>query len=477
MALRALLPLLMLALEPVSALWPIPRSYTSGNTSLFIAQDIPIRYNGGSVRWLLHSHGSFLTTQDPDTKNDPREQLAYQADYEPSGFDATQMVDAAVSRTLGSIFTADFVPWMLQPRNKLSSFEPASNASVGSLSCLEITLSGGSNTTSSIVGTMDESYNLTVTEDGIAKIAATSSVGVMRGLETFAQLFYQHSSEDAWYMVNAPVDIQDSPRYSHRGVMIDTSRHFIKLTDIERTIDAMSWNKMNVLHVHVTDSQSWPLEVPALPELTAKGAYSKSSIYSVDDIQSIQEYGAYRGVEVYFEIDMPGHIGVVAEAYPDLIAAYDAYPYFWYCAQPPCGALRLNDSDVEDFLGTLFDDVLPRVAPYTSYFHTGGDEYNANGSMLDPGLKTNDTTILQPLVQSFIDSQHARVRAAGLIPMVWEEIPTTWNVTLGKDVVIQSWLGGTAIGDLTAAGHKVIDSDYNYWVRTAIYNRRRDLDT
>jgi len=164
---------------------------------------------------------------------------------------------------------------------------------------------------------------------------------------------------------------------------------------------------------------------------------------------------------------MPGHIGSVAESHPELIVAYDAQPYYWYCAQPPCGAFKLSNPDVDRFVGRLFDDVLPRVAPYSAYFHTGGDELNANDSMLDEGIRSNDTRVLQPLLQKFIDRQHGRVRAAGLTPLSWEEIPLEWNVTVGADTVIQTWLGVESVKKVTAKGLQVIDSNYNFWVRSS----------
>jgi hexosaminidase len=72
--------------------------------------------------------------------------------------------------------------------------------------------------------------------------------------------------------------------------------------------------------------------------------------------------------------------------------------------------------------------------------------------------------VLQPLLQKFIDAQHARIRKAGLTPITWEEIPLDWNVTMPKDTVVQSWLGGDSVKTLTGKGFKVIDSDYNFWV-------------
>lgn len=69
----------------------------------------------------------------------------------------------------------------------------------------------------------------------------------------------------------------------------------------------MSFTKFNHLHLHATDAQSWPLEIPALPELAAKGAYDQSQIWTTADLEEVQEYGVFRGVEVYVEVDMPGH--------------------------------------------------------------------------------------------------------------------------------------------------------------------------
>jgi hexosaminidase len=71
----------------------------------------------------------------------------------------------------------------------------------------------------------------------------------------------------------------------------------------------------------MTDGQSWPLDIPAFPDLSQKGAYRRGLSYSPSDIDEIQSYGLYRGVEVYIEIDMPGHTSAIALAYPDLVAA------------------------------------------------------------------------------------------------------------------------------------------------------------
>lgn len=61
--------------------------------------------------------------------------------------------------------------------------------------------------------------------------------------------------------------IRDRPAYPHRGLMLDTARNFIPVPDILRTIDAMASSKLNVFHWHITDTQSFPMESPRVPQL------------------------------------------------------------------------------------------------------------------------------------------------------------------------------------------------------------------
>ncbi|KAK3953150.1 glycoside hydrolase superfamily [Pseudoneurospora amorphoporcata] len=478
-SLRLLAVSLVALLDPVSAIWPAPQSFTKGNSSLYLHQNLKITYNGEPVR-LSTSSSSFSFPHPPNnvcgpvgpgyeglfTKTPAQQQLAYTADYPASSLSSKEIVTAGVSRALGSIFSKNFVPWMLQPRGKLSQFEPdvyKGQKWIKSLEIVQTTKDANTTIKPALAGEVSEEYNLTLSAEGDAKLTADSYIGVLHGLETFTQLFFQHSTGTSWYTPYAPVEIKDKPKFPHRGILLDVARTFMPVKNILRTIDGMAASKLNRLHVHVTDSQSWPLQIISMPEVAEKGAYHPTQTYSPADIENIQKYGALRGVQVYFEIDMPGHIGSVSLSHPDIIVAYNEWPYQWYCAEPPCGAFKLNDTKVDDFLGKLWDDLLPRVTPYSAYFHTGGDELNRNDSMLDEGIKSNDTEVLRPLLQKFVDKQHERIRKQGLTPLTWEEIPLEWNVDVGKDVVVQTWLGPDSVKNLTSKGHKVIDSNYNFW--------------
>lgn len=92
--------------------------------------------------------------------------------------------------------------------------------------------------------------------------------------------------------------------------MLDTSRNYYGVNDILRTIKAMSFNKLNVFHWHITDSHSFPLVVPSEPELAAKGSYGPQMQYSPDDVKRIVEFGLAHGVRVIPEIDAPGKFSV-----------------------------------------------------------------------------------------------------------------------------------------------------------------------
>lgn len=88
--------------------------------------------------------------------------------------------------------------------------------------------------------------------------------------------------------------------------MLDTSRNYFGVEDLLRTIGSLSMNKLNVFHWHITDSHSFPLVVPSVPSLSAKGAYGPEMVYSPEDVKRVVEFGLEHGVRVVPEIDMPG---------------------------------------------------------------------------------------------------------------------------------------------------------------------------
>lgn len=62
-------------------------------------------------------------------------------------------------------------------------------------------------------------------------------------------------------------NILDKPAFPYRGLMIDTSRNFIPITHLKRMIHAMSQNKLNILHWHITDTNSFPFYSKSVPQV------------------------------------------------------------------------------------------------------------------------------------------------------------------------------------------------------------------
>lgn len=110
--------------------------------------------------------------------------------------------------------------------------------------------------------------------DGLANIEAETVWGALRGIETFSQLIW---SNDGYNFLEGPLhfyinatSINDFPRFSHRGLMIDSARHYQLETTFYDIMDGMMYNKLNVLHWHITDDQSFPFVSTVFPDLSAK---------------------------------------------------------------------------------------------------------------------------------------------------------------------------------------------------------------
>lgn len=88
--------------------------------------------------------------------------------------------------------------------------------------------------------------------------------------------------------------------------MIDTSRHFLELSFVKKIVLSLFYNKMNVLHWHIIDQDSFPLEIQTVPELSEFG--SVAGTYSFPEIQNvIINYAKRLGIRVVFQIDTPAH--------------------------------------------------------------------------------------------------------------------------------------------------------------------------
>ena len=293
----------------------------------------------------------------------------------------------------------------------------------------------------------DERYTLTVDSSG-AKIAANTRFGAQRGIETLLQLL-QNSAEQTqlpW------VTIEDAPRFPWRGLLLDSARHFIPVEDIKRQIDGMAAAKLNVLHWHLTDDQGWRFastRYPKLTQLASDGLY-----YSEAQMREVVRYAAARGIRVVPEIDMPGHASAIAVAYPELLSAPGPYAMerHWGVLKP---VLDPTNEATYAFAEAMVSE-LAAIFP-DAYLHIGGDEVDDTQWKNNPKIQQfmrdhqlKDSHALQAYfnrkLETILEKHHRQM-------VGWDEI---FHPDLPKSILIQSWQGQDALGEVAKQGYKGI---------------------
>lgn len=275
---------------------------------------------------------------------------------------------------------------------------------------------------------VDESYEIKVPSgsdnEQVATLTAANTWGALQGLETFAQLVQFQSSVEKYaqnqqtgFVINwTPMTIRDAPRYPWRGLLVDTARHFISMPMMERIVDTMSAVKLNVLHWHIVDAESFPYVSSKYPDLQYSSTYHPSASYSKEAISHLIAYARDRGVRILPEFDTPGHTASIGQTYPELIA--DCYD--WLVAHygddlrwPMFNdvALDVTKDATKTFAKNIIDE-MAQIFP-DKYFHIGGDEvnqgcWNAVPSILtwmqENGYATKDT-VTQAWVYDFTGLQ------------------------------------------------------------------------
>jgi hexosaminidase len=145
----------------------------------------------------------------------------------------------------------------------------------------------------------DESYTLNISRTGIYLHGLTLT-GIIRGLSTFVQLIEQNKSAEKIFVPF--VRIVDRPRFPWRGLLLDVCRHWMPVSVIERTLNAMELSKLNVLHLHLSDDQGFRVESLQHPLL-----HDRKNFFTQKDIQYLIEYARQRRIRIVPEFDIPGH--------------------------------------------------------------------------------------------------------------------------------------------------------------------------
>ena len=242
-------------------------------------------------------------------------------------------------------------------------------------------------------------YRITIGEDGESKIEANDEDGSYYAQVTLAKL--PHPLQ--------PMTIEDWPDFPYRGFMLDVVRDFRTVDEVLEIIDLMASWKLNTLHFHLADDESWCLEIKDLPELTEYGAHhdlpdwnlqesaalkpsangkiGNVTFYTAEEYKQILRYAWERRIAVVPEFDMPGHSRASIKA----MQAYELRTgdssfrlqdptdtlRYWSAQDFTDNVLSVYLPSVYKFYGTVFDEVIrlhKEAGVPLSAIHIGGDE-------------------------------------------------------------------------------------------------------
>jgi hexosaminidase len=329
-----------------------------------------------------------------------------------------------------------------------------------------------------------EGYSLSVTPKGVT-ISAGAPAGLFYGAVTLWQIITSETMQGLSVDIPA-LRITDAPRFSWRGVMLDSARHFQSPEYVKKFIDWMALHKLNVLHWHLVDDQAWRLEIKKYPKLTSVGAWripagpaARADIdpatgkprvyggfYTQDQVRDIVAHAAKRHITVVPEIEMPGHASAAVVAYPELGVTNKPpkeIPEEWGIFPT---LFNLDDSTFK-----FLEDVLAETIELfpSEYIHVGGDEAMKDewhaSAKVQAQMKALGVKDEHALQSYFIQRIGKFISSKGRKLIGWDEI---LEGGLAPDATVMSWRGIDGAIAAAKAGHDTVlspapDLYFDHW--------------
>lgn len=283
-----------------------------------------------------------------------------------------------------------------------------------------------------------ESYEFTVTPTGI-NVKVIGTAGAYYAARTLAQAVVK---DENGLSAIPSMTVRDCPRFSWRGLMIESARHSINTDEVKKMIDLMARYKMNTMHWHLTDDQGWRLEIKKHPRLTTVGSERAETPllgnrnkgdgipykahYTQEEVRDVVKYAKDRHITIVPEIEMPGHAAAAITAYPELgntdipdynpqvVTRWGVFPYIFSPSEKTFSFL---------------DDVMTEVIelfPNSPYIHVGGDEAPKNqwekSAFAKEVMAKNNLKNTHELQSYFIRRAEEIINKKGKKLVGWDEI-------------------------------------------------------
>jgi hexosaminidase len=313
-----------------------------------------------------------------------------------------------------------------------------------------------------------EAYALEIDAQQGVTLRGASAAGVMAGLQSLRALLPAALPRGMPLLLPA-LTLRDTPRFEHRGLLLDVARNFHPKATVLRLLDLMARLKLNKLHLHLTDDEGWRLAIDGLPELTEFGARRGHSAdpwrhlppaygsgpdvrnpdgsghYSATDYVEILRFAAARHIEVIPEIEMPGHARAAVQAMQARarrLTAAGAPDATRYLLSDPADRSRYRSAQL--YTDHLMDPGLPSTYAFIEHvvqavvrlhrqagvplkqLHVGADELPAGAWSGSPAsrdlMERRRLTGLPDLWNHFYDRVGEILARHGLAAGGWEEL-------------------------------------------------------
>ncbi|MEM8488946.1 MAG: family 20 glycosylhydrolase [Bacteroidota bacterium] len=306
---------------------------------------------------------------------------------------------------LPGIFEADF--YLLTGINNIQS-----TPSVTITLDVDASMAGESNIT--------EAYEIEIGED--VSVRGASYAGVSMGLVTLLQLMDTNATLPK-------IRIQDRPATPYRSLMIDLARSWHDVSTIKSLITLCKWYKINYLHLHLTDDQSFTFPSTAFPQLATEGRH-----YTLEELEELNAYAQERGVILVPELDVPGHATQLVSNMPSVFGIGDPRQNSY--------TITMGREATYAALNILIEE-LAAAFPHTPYIHIGGDEAFFAGMDEDPEtqayMQQHGIPNVDELFRHFLARLNDMVRAQGRQTLLWAGFTEAGEIEIPKDMVVMLW--------------------------------------
>jgi hexosaminidase len=269
----------------------------------------------------------------------------------------------------------------------------------------------------------DERYTLSV--DSIATVEAGEYGSVALGTATLLQSLTEGGGE-----ARLPrVTMTDGPRSSYRGLMVDVARQWHSIETLKQIVVLCRLYKINYLHLHLTDNQSFTFPSATYAELATPGRH-----YMIDELRDLERFATERGVTIVPELDVPGHSWAMVEANPELfgLAGRESNPYI----------INMGSERVYAALDTIVGEIAG-VFESSPYIHIGGDEawmvYVAEDPTAAAFMARRGIPDVDELYRYFIARMNEIVKRHGKRTIVWEGFRKDGAIEIPRDITVMAW--------------------------------------